>query len=226
MRPATRLQASAALGQQQLAWKGIAPWVLEDAGVEEVDGVVWIPSRDETGRTLYCKAFHYARSWYEPSGIDLIPFGVERLPVSAWIAERSALLVTEGESDAFAAREAFVEGDSKILAWYVVALPGSGTWRRSWAEYVKAFTVVYLLGDGDDAGRRMNEAVWKDLPWARPVWLPEGRDVRAILQAGGREALLPFLREADYDALLAAALRASDGDVHRFERLVREGLES
>ncbi len=220
MQPATRSKRSRLSGQQPLAWKGIAEWVLADAGVEQTDdGETIVPYHDEGGRVVYAKCFHFARSWYEPGGIDLIPFGVERLPISPWIAERSILFIGEGESDALALRE-------YLVGAFALGLPGAGTWKPEWKKYVKPFPRVYLVGDGDESGRRMNTRVWKDVPWARPVRLPENEDVRSILQRGGRDALLPFLREADYDALLAAALRASGDDVVKFERLVREGLES
>ena len=222
MQPALRSQNSQQAGRRgQLAWKGLAEHVLADAGVEEVDGLVYVPYRGEHGRIMFCKVFGHARSWYSPGGIDLVPYGVDRLPVSRWIAARSALLICEGESDTLAARECFVEGNSKVLAWYAVGLPGSGTWRRSWRQWLAPFPRIYLCGDGDDPGRRLNELVWKDVPWARPVWLPDGEDIRSILQRDGRNGLLPHLAAADADARLTAALALAP-DLATFERLLRE----
>jgi len=195
--------------------------VLADAGIEEINGVARVPYRDVNGATTFSKAFAGSRSWYAPGGIELIPFGLERLPRSSWIAARSALLVTEGESDALAVREHFFEGDAEILAWHSIGLPGSGTWRGCWKRWLAPFPIVYLLGDGDEAGRRMNGAVRRDVPWARPVRLPDGEDVRSILQRDSREGLMPYLEAADTDARLAAVLALAP-DLATFERLLRE----
>lgn len=227
MSAATRSQNNQTTGQRAVSWKGIAPWVLADAGVEEHDGLTYVPYLNESGSTVVCKVFGSgARAWYEPAGVELLPFGLERLPRSSWIAARSALLVTEGESDALAAREYFFEGDSRILTWHVIGLPGAGTWRPAWRTYLEPFPIVYLLGDGDEAGRKMNATVRKDIPWARPVSLPDGKDVRGVLQRDGREGLLPYLAAADVDARLAAALKLVP-DVDAFFELLdaeEEGL--
>jgi len=194
-------------------WKGIAMGVLAEAGVETTaSGLVRVPFRDRDRRIVVHKVFGRSRSWYDPPGVDLIPFGIETLPVSAWIAERSALLVCEGESDALCAREHFT-------GWHAVALPGAGVWRRYWRRHLEPFPVVYLLGDGDEPGQRMNRRVKADVPWARPVRLPDGEDVRALLQRDGRDGLLPYLEAADADTRLAAALHLAT-DLDDFEALL------
>ncbi len=62
-----------------------------------------------------------------------------------------------------------------------------------------------MAGDGDRAGRAMNARIKRDVPWARPVWLPEGEDVRSLLQTSGPRALDGLLDAADADAFLSAA---------------------
>ena len=204
-------------------WKGIAPGVLAEAGVETTStGLVRVPFRDRDGQTVVSKVFGSSRSWYDPAGVELIPFGIETLPVSPWIAERSALLVCEGESDALTAREHFPEGDDETLFWFAIALPGAGVWRRAWRCHLEPFPRVYLLGDGDDPGRRMNRRISADARWARPVCLPDGEDVRAILQRDGRDGLLRHLEAADADAHLAAALRLAT-NLDDFETLLAGG---
>ena len=141
-------------------WKGIAAGVLAEAGVETTASrLVRVPFRDRDRRIVVHKVFGGSRSWYDPAGVDLIPFGIETLPVSPWIAERSALLVCEGESDALSARQYFPEGDDEVLFWFAIALPGAGVWRRSWRCHLESFPRIYLLGDGDEPGRRMNRRI-------------------------------------------------------------------
>jgi DNA primase len=195
--------------------------VLAEAGIELAGGLVRIPYRDVAGQTLFCKVFaNSGRSWYDPGGINLVPFGLETLPAASWIAEESTLLVCEGESDALAAREHF-QADGGELFWHAIALPGAGVWRREWRKWLVPFPVIYLLGDGDEPGRRMNTRIKLDVPWARPVWLPEGEDVRSLLQAQGRDGLLPHLQAAKWVAHQWAAFVLAR-DLDHCERLFRE----
>jgi len=73
----------------------------------------------------------------------------------------------------------------------------------------ESFDVIYVVGDGDDAGRAFASAVLQHVPWVRPVVCPEGCDLRDVVQRDGLGALLALLREADAQAhgewLLAAA---------------------
>src|SRR3954454_9019327 len=96
------------VGGVAVGWKGIERGVLAAAGVERQGGLVRVPYRGSDGAAVFTKVFSDAgASWYEPRGIDLIPFGLETLPRSSWIARRTALLVCEGESDALCARQYF-----------------------------------------------------------------------------------------------------------------------
>ena len=58
----------------------------------------------------------------------------------------------------------------------------------------------------DTAGREMNSRIKRDVPWARPVRLPDGEDARSMLQTHGAGALDPFLEATDSDARLEAAI--------------------
>jgi hypothetical protein len=67
-----------------------------------------------------------------------------------------------------------------------------------------------VLGDGDDAGRRFNQRVARDLPDANLVWLPEGEDARGIVQRDPAE-LGGLLAEADwYRCFFAGEIQATD----------------
>lgn len=190
-------------------WKGVegVP-VLEDAGVVVgADGTVRIPYRWPGGETHVTRAYaQCGRCWWEPAGRALIPLGLERVR-RGLAAHARALLIAEGESDTLALRAAYggTEAGHEVRGIDVVGVPGARTWQPAWRAWVESYPLLYVLGDGDDAGRELNAAVKRDVPWARPVWLPEGDDVRAVLERGGPRALDPYLRRADEDAHLWAA---------------------
>jgi hypothetical protein len=145
---------------------------------------------------------------------------LETLPAPDQAAQR-ALFVAEGESDALALREAFagVTFDNPIRGYHVLGVPGAGLWRDEWASFAAGFPLVYPIGDGDARGRELNAAVRRSIPWARPVWLPEGEDARAMLQRSGSRALDPLLEQADRDAELVAAFLLAE-DLAAFEALL------
>lgn len=212
--------AETPVGPQNL-WKGLAPTVLEAAGVTVERGLVRLPYRRPDGSEQNAKLFRRdGRSWWEHAGRELIPYGLETLPGRPSFAAICGLFVAEGESDALALREAFRQSASdSVVHWFAIALPGAGTWRRSWRRYIAAFPLVYIVGDGDMAGRGMNAKIKRDVPWSRPVWLPDGTDARGLLQVQGVPTFEALLDQADRDAQLAAAFVLAR-DLERFEVLL------
>ena len=193
-------------------WKGLSFLVLDDAGVGFEGDLVRVPYRLRDGREHNAKLFAAGgRSWWETAGRELIPFGVETLPDDDTARER-ALMIAEGESDALALREAFagVTANNPIRSYHVLGLPGAGTWRREWSILAEPFPVVYLLGDGDERGREMNDAILREVPWASPVPLPPGEDARSILQCDGSRALDALLEAADGAARLCATFALAE----------------
>ncbi len=185
------------------AWKGLDPLALAEAGVTEVGNLVRVPYRLPDGSERNAKLFAPdGRSWWEKRGRELLPFGLELLPGRAF-AKRCVCFLTEGESDALAARQAWWNAGPVAL---VLGIPGAHSWRPAWRRYLEPFPVIYALADGDDAGRSLNAAIKRDVPWTRPVALPEAEDVRSLLQARGERALDPYLAEADADARVLAAV--------------------
>jgi hypothetical protein len=209
LRPTRHRRRDSALNalNSERPWKGISFLVLDKADVVVGrDDRVRVPYRLPDG-TVFRERFFArdGRVWWGP-GDRLIPFGLETLPPPDKAA-RSALIICEGESDTLAVREAFAATPpgNPIEAFYAIGLPGARAWRPQWASLVDAFNVIYLLGDGDNAGRQMVDAVHRNLPWSRPVWLPEGTDARSILQTHGPRALDPYLDRADEVAKLCVA---------------------
>ncbi|MDP9308187.1 MAG: hypothetical protein M3P15_07740 [Actinomycetota bacterium] len=195
-------------------WRGISFLVLDDAGVTvDAEGNARIPYRLPDGREHNAKVICAdGRTWYEKRDLDLIPLGLETLPDAATDPASVAILIAEGESDALALREAFAgtAGPHPIKTFCVLGLPGARSWQAKWREHVERFPLIYLAGDGDEAGRAMNADLKRDLPWARPVWLEWGEDVRGTLQQHGARALDHVLQDADRDAALWASFVLAD----------------
>lgn len=200
----TRIPAS----QRERPWKGISYLVTEPAGLVFEGDLVKAPYRLPDGAVWNWRVLApNGRCWWETPGLELIPLGLETLPP---IPKRDgwALLIGEGESDCLALREAFagVGTGSDRRGYAILGLPGAGTWRPSFGAFTYGFESIYVVGDGDAAGRRMLDAVCRDLPNAHPIFLPEGEDARSLLQRKGSRALDVFLRRADELAFIVAAL--------------------
>jgi hypothetical protein len=85
---------------------------------------------------------------------------------------------------------------------------------------VRAFPRIYVCGDGDDPGRRFNDRIRRDLPWARAVELPVGEDVRSLVQRDPG-LLLECLAAADAVTRLDVGIRVAD-DVDELEAILRD----
>ena len=186
-------------------WKGISPDVLLAAGVRRDGDLVKVPYRWPDG-SLHRERFFArgGRTWWGP-GEGLLPFGLETLPRGCAV---DALVIAEGESDALALREAFsLTWDGREIS--VIGLPGAASWASSWIQYAAPFDPIYVMPDGDLAGRRMADQVLQDIHWARVVWLPSGEDARSLLQARGSGRLFGLIDEAEYfSRALAVFLRS------------------
>lgn len=188
-----------------LKWKGLPSFVIAEANVTRIGGLVRVPYYGLDGREVNAKLFSEAtgRSWWERRGVGVLPFGMERLPDPV-LAEWFTLVLTEGEGDGLAVRGSIgLRGDRSVR---VLGLPGAATWRSEFGLLVRRFPVVYVVGDGDAPGRRMMDAVLADVPWARPVRMPAGEDARSIIQGpDGDEVFRRLLDDADRGAELAFA---------------------
>jgi hypothetical protein len=180
------------IGRVALGWRRLPSWVLEDRGVTvDAEGLVRLPYRLADG-SLYAHRVvaPSGRRWWEPGdGRAVIPFGIDRLELPRFRQYRG-LAVTEGESDALALAAAF--GDRLD----VLGCPGAWTWRQEWARHAEGYAVVYVVGDGDAAGRSFTSSVVADVPGAFAVWLPAGSDARSIVHAEPAR-LVDLLAEAE-----------------------------
>lgn len=187
-------------------WKNLPAWVLNEFGVrQDAAWLVRIPDRTVEGR-LYAERVvaPSGRRWWEPGdGRPVIPFGLDRLEDPAFRKYR-ALAITEGETDALALSAALGAEGLDVLG-----VPGSNTWRDAWAEHADGYATVFVLGDGDASGRRLNQKVKRALPAALIVDLPAGDDVRAVAQRNVDE-LLALIDAAERKQALSNAFFSAD----------------
>lgn len=184
-------------------WKGLPAWVLAEAGVtRDGEGLVRVPYFAGDGALHATRVFAPSgRCWWEPAGRCVIPFGLEQLTDERYRHE-CTLLIAEGESDTLALR-AWAAGSPAVD---VAGVPGAGCWRAEWSDLLAGYATVFVLGDGDDAGRSFNWHVRADIPHARIVDLGDGDDARAIVQRDPAE-LDELLARADLMAALEQAVR-------------------
>ena len=152
-------------------------------------------------RLLHLAVVAGNRHWWSP-GRPVIPYGLERLadlvdqnPIGFWV---------EGETDLLALRAWATALDNRPVVG--LSAPGAGTWQPAWRRYMRSFTTIYAVGDGDDVGRRFTARIVEAIPWARPIWLDDGEDVRSIVQSAHPDRFLDLVGAADAAALGYAAL--------------------
>lgn len=66
-----------------------------------------------------------------------------------------------------------------------VAVPGAKSWKAHYPRLFTGYSRVYVIGDGDRAGRELNECVSKALPNAIVVTMAQGCDVNDVYRVSG-----------------------------------------
>lgn len=95
------------------------------------------------------------------------------------------IAICEGEMDAVAAHVAGIGA---------VGIPGAQIWKPYFTEPFIGFETVWVLADGDPAGRSFGDTVAKKVSSARVVSFPEGHDVNSFIVTYGAEALKEKLK--------------------------------
>lgn len=93
--------------------------------------------------------------------------------------------VTEGELDALAATYAGLPS---------VGCPGASAWKPFYYRLFDDFEHVYVLGDGDAAGRRWAAGLVPNIPGAVSRVLPADHDVTSYIVEHGSSAFLQHVR--------------------------------
>lgn len=98
---------------------------------------------------------------------------------SPWIA------VCEGEFDTI-----IMDGAVGVPA---VGVPGANNWRDHFRLLLEDYELIFVLCDGDQAGRDFGKKVASEVDGATVVHLPDGTDVNDLYLAEGKEGLLKRL---------------------------------
>lgn len=92
--------------------------------------------------------------------------------------------VCEGELDALVASSCGIPA---------VGVPGATSYRSYWTRLFDDFETVYLLGDGDNAGRQMVSQLQGLISGAVPKVMPTGHDVSSYVLESGADAFRDYV---------------------------------
>ncbi len=116
----------------------------------------------------------------QPKGVPLMPYGLDR------IKDGPSLILVEGESDS---QTLWLHGFAAL------GLPGAGAWRREWRTYLTPYRQVYLYDEGNQASRRLANAIASDWPGLRSLRVGRYKDP-ADLHAAQPDGFDRLMREA------------------------------
>lgn len=99
--------------------------------------------------------------------------------VEAFFRPGDRVVICEGELDALT-----MDGLCGLPA---VGCPGVNNWKDYWGRLFADYHSVFVLCDGDDAGRTFGAKIAKQLDNAVVIHLPDGHDVNSLYLAHGRD---------------------------------------
>ena len=154
---------------------GLGAVVEPDSSHEDFQGWISIPYATPGG--IVSIRFRRLLSDLQPKYMDL-PGEPPRLYNPRALFRDETLFVCEGELDA-------------VVAWGAglasVAVNGAEKWNRVFARILSNRDVA-VLQDGDDAGRKFANKIYKDLGGCKVVKMPKGEDVSSFVTDHGVEA--------------------------------------
>lgn len=102
--------------------------------------------------------------------------------VGALWRDSAVIAVCEGEFDAM------------VMEHYVgipaVGVPGAAMWRDRWSRLLADYDRVFVMCDGDEAGRAFGTRLIKQIDSSVMVTLPSEHDVNSLWLRGGKDAVL------------------------------------
>jgi 5S rRNA maturation endonuclease (ribonuclease M5) len=102
--------------------------------------------------------------------------------VNAFFSLTDYIAITEGELDAITL--------TALVGIPAIGVPGADIWKDFYARCFSDYLKVYVVADGDDAGRRFAAKMSKELEGVTPVYCPPGEDVNSLYVQEGRGEIL------------------------------------
>lgn len=96
------------------------------------------------------------------------------------VLHEQTIAICEGEMDAIAA------SSNGIPA---VGIAGVTNWKSHYDQLFYGFDTVYILADGDEAGKHFSNTLAEKLDNAKVVVLPPGEDVNSVISSQGADWL-------------------------------------
>lgn len=101
--------------------------------------------------------------------------------VAALHADSDMLVICEGEIDTIT-----MHGLCGVPA---IGMPGAQAWKEHYRILVDEYRKVFVMCDGDQAGREFGKTLIRELSNAVAVHLPDGEDVNSLYLSAGRDAV-------------------------------------
>lgn len=121
-----------------------------------------------------CKAVEGHRKYLKPEGLESNLFNVLALSEPG-----DSICVCEGELDALTLAMAGIPA---------VAVAGVNGWQKHFSRCLDDFAKVFVVGDGDEAGKGLNKKLINDVR-AVPVKMPKGMDCNDVYRRDGAPGL-------------------------------------
>lgn len=158
-------------------------------GHEHLTGRLCIPYLTDYGpvnMTFRCMQSHNCKEipdhhkYLYPAGLKTNLYGVQSID-----AAEDWLVMTEGEID----RLTWVQ-----VGVPAVGVPGTDKWEKHWASIIEDFSTLYLIQDGDSAGRTLYKRVTYEVDQGRTqvirVRMPDGEDTNSMYVKSGADYLM------------------------------------
>jgi DNA primase len=100
--------------------------------------------------------------------------------VTSLMQDSDMLVICEGEIDAMTMNQCGIPA---------VGVPGANNWKPHWATTIGEYEHLYVLCDGDTAGRDFGKRVAGEMDGVTVINLPEGTDVNDLYVYEGADAL-------------------------------------
>ena len=125
--------------------------------------------------------FRALRPDQDPKYLNLPGRTANLYNVGAFQRPGDDIAICEGELDALVM--------DALVGVPAVGVPGATNWKPFWQKLFVDYERVFILCDGDEAGKTFGKALAKAIESAVVIHLPAGEDVNSLYMTQGRSAL-------------------------------------